>query len=61
MAQSDAYAEIGEDGTRAVDVHPPLLGGIATPVVNPSLPRETTPAIQHLNPAVEVGDPGHSS
>ena len=56
MAQSDAYAEIGEDGTYTLDLPAPLLDDLATRVVNPLLPQETTPAIRALNPVVEIGD-----
>ncbi len=56
MARFDVYAGVGASGTYVVDVQAPLLDGLATRVVIPLLPRETTPAVRELNPVVEIGD-----
>lgn len=55
MARFDVYAGVGAAEGYVVDVQAPLLYGLATRIVIPLLPRDTTLAVRELNPIVDVG------
>ena len=55
MARFDVYAGVGAEEGYVVGVQAPLLYDLATRIVIPLLPRDTTLAVRELNPTVDVG------
>ncbi len=55
MARFDVYAGVGAEEGYVVDVQSPLLYDLATRIVIPLLPHDTTLAVRELNPIVDVG------